>query len=509
MKKSPHLGRLYGPFIYLLICFSGTLSLSGAVVATSVSQWGITWTFSAEHTIGQYANGDWWVLGPVTITAISPESVTVDGWTSNGTQVNPTASKNQGFDSSPKEHSASTGGAWDASLNKHPSFTGTSLVVDAGSVVSSISRGRKAGRPQLDSLAILTVVKTIPAENSFRPGPSADGNSNRVSHWNADDLNYSILHQLTPVSGMPSLSSAASSFERPWVEFVSDNQARYLHASKNQPEYGRDIADVIGNGLLVLHADYTNEAKRMLYIRMVQLGIDIYSACEAGVVWLDLGSINPGRKSPLVLAALALDDAGMAEYADASQHFIFQDDRQTWYVAEEDVGRTLYTADNRPREQYIESDVGLPEWGEQHTKQRVRDGRNWNAYYRVICNGALVTHALAMQLTAGAVELWNWPAFFDYHDRAFEIDKSSAGGTNYLEIWERDAWLAYRSVGPVSIRTWGGFSMDTDGFVNTENWMGWLSAEASPWIYSYSMKKWMYAPEPGENAPGVWAFVRR
>src|SRR5690606_29785791 len=150
------------------------------------------------------------------------------------------------------------------------------------------------------------------------------------------------------------------------------NQARYIHASSNQPEYGRDIADAIGEALIVLHQNYTNEEKRMLYIRLVQLGIDIHSSAKAGNVWLDLGGINPGRKAPLVLAALALNDPDIAEYADASEHFIFQEDRQTWYVTEDDVGRTLYSADNRPREQYTEEHVGLPEWGEQHTKQKIR-----------------------------------------------------------------------------------------------------------------------------------------
>lgn len=497
---------LKSPFTILSVwLISGPGSyLSAQQQTSSISQYGITWTFSQAHTAGQYANGDWWVLGPVSIVSITPESVTADGWTKNGTQVNPTSGKSQGFDSSPQEFSSSTGGAWAPSLNKHPSFTEAPLNLDAGSVVSSISRSRAAGRPQLDTLAILTVVASEPEENSFRPGPSADGNDDRVSFWSADDLDYSFLQSLIPVSGAPSMLSTAAKFQRPWAEFVTDNQARYLHALKNQPEYGRDIANTIGDGLMLLHMDYSMEEKQTLYIRMVQLGIDIYSAAQAGAVWLDLGGINPGRKAPLVLAALALDDSGMAEYADAEQHFIFQDDRQTWYVTQDDVGRSLYTADSRPREEYIQTDVGLPEWGEQHTKQPVRDGRNWNAYYRDICNGALITHALAMQLTAGAVELWNWPAFFDYHDRAFEIDQSNAGGTNKMAVWEREAWNAYRDLGPLELRYWGGFAIDGDGFINTGEWLGWFYANSAPWLYSYSLQKWVYAPDPGSEPSGAW-----
>jgi len=493
-----------------MLIFSIGSSLGAEQKANSVSQWGITWTFSQEHTVGQYANGDWWVLGPVTISSISPESVTVGGWTRNGTQVNPAAIRQQGFDSSPKEFSVLTGITWTASLNQHPSFTGSPLVLGSGSVVSSISRDRAAGRPQLDSLAILTVVKSIPAENSFRPGPSEDGNTDRVSFWNAEDLDYGLLHQLTPVSEMPTLSEAAAMFERPWVEFFVDGEATYIRALQNQPGVGSEGSKAIGEGLLVLHADYTNMEKRSLYIRMVQLGIDIYSAAQSGVVWRDLSATNPGRKAPLVLAALALEDEGMAAYADASQHFIFQEDLQTWYITEADVGRTLYTGDFRQRDPYVEADLGLAEWGDRHTSNPDRDGRNWNIPYRDICNCSLVTHALAMRLTAGAVELWNWPAFFDYHDRAFDLDQSSAGKRNYMEVWERDAWLEYREVGPVeSPLSWGGYPINAEGFFNTGDWLGWFFVEQMPWLYSYSLDGWIYVKDPGAEASGVWAFVRR
>jgi hypothetical protein len=433
--------------LYLLIIINAVQTRVEAEVASSISQWGVTWTFSENETIGQYANGDWWVLGPVTITSISPESVTIDGWTNNGTQVNPTAGKSQGFDSSGKEHSR-TAPAWDPTLNKNPAFTGQPLTLNAGSVVSTISRSRAAGRPQLKAMAILTVVASAPEANSFRPGPSDDGNTARVSFWNADNLDYSILNNLTPTQGMPSIETTEAKFERPWAEFMTDNQARYMRPSDNQPQYGRDYADLVGQGLIVLHMNYTQSEKHDLYVRLVQLGIDIYSAAESGAIWLDLGGINQGHKSPLVLASLALNEPKMADYANAEKHFIFQEDRQTWYVTQADVGRALYHGDKRPREEYIQADVGIPEWGEQHIKQPVRDARNWVAYYRNVNSGSLITHALAMQLTTGAVDLWNWPAFFDYQDRSFLMNESKAGETNYMEVWERTAWNAFRTVGP-------------------------------------------------------------
>ena len=39
----------------------------------SVSQYGITWTFDKPARVGQFINGDWYVVGPVTIKAITPK----------------------------------------------------------------------------------------------------------------------------------------------------------------------------------------------------------------------------------------------------------------------------------------------------------------------------------------------------------------------------------------------------------------------------------------------------
>jgi len=60
----------------------------------SVTQNGITWTFDADCQVGQFYLGDWWVVGPVTISSISP------GWDGqrNGSLIDPDASTDtQGY----------------------------------------------------------------------------------------------------------------------------------------------------------------------------------------------------------------------------------------------------------------------------------------------------------------------------------------------------------------------------------------------------------------------------
>ncbi|MEX0745706.1 MAG: hypothetical protein WD118_08890 [Phycisphaeraceae bacterium] len=48
-------------------------ALEALPLKDSVSQYGITWTFEEPARVGQFVNGDWYVVGPVTIEAIDPK----------------------------------------------------------------------------------------------------------------------------------------------------------------------------------------------------------------------------------------------------------------------------------------------------------------------------------------------------------------------------------------------------------------------------------------------------
>jgi hypothetical protein len=39
----------------------------------SITQYGITWTFAAPARAGRFVNGDWYVVGPVTVKAVDPK----------------------------------------------------------------------------------------------------------------------------------------------------------------------------------------------------------------------------------------------------------------------------------------------------------------------------------------------------------------------------------------------------------------------------------------------------
>jgi hypothetical protein len=418
------------------------MAVSIASAATSVTRFAITWTFSADRQVGQYANGDWWVVGPVTITNISPKSVVSGGRTINGSMVNPNSAQfpSHGLDSAMAE----TGVGFNSSLNVgRPNGNDISasnpLVLQNGtSLVSCVSHPTSTNRPTITDVSILTVVASPPPAGAFRPPYCG---TDKTHYWNKSNLSYGILQKLT-LSGAPTPADMAANFERPWFELGTESAGRYFHPANHQPEYGRDMAYIIGDAMLALHLNYTDAQKELLYIRLVQWGIDLYGCAMTGGMWADNGGLNAGRKGGLVLAALALNDPKILAFADAKKEFIFAEDRQTWYVTQSDVGRAMYNGDGRLRETYRQEHVGLPEWGEKHASQPNRDASNWSAFYRDINYIAHLGEALAIRLTAGGMQAWNWPPFFDYMDRAWSISSSS------MRAFPAAMWRAYRNTTP-------------------------------------------------------------
>lgn len=407
-----------------------------ALAATSVSQFGITWTFDKNYPTGQFANGDYWVVGPVKIVSISPRSSTSGGVTMNGSMINPAVNGSQGYDSRIKNNTYS------ASLNVGASLPltlnpGTSLLSSA-----SYPSWASGDNPQLRTIAILTVLTQPAPTGSFRPPYIG---ADKTLRWNKSQLQYNKLRSLAPVAYTPALATVEQRFERPWIEQKTNWSGRYMHPGENQPTYGRELAHALTDGLLSLQLNYTAAQKEKLLVRLVQYGIDIYGAARNGARWGNDGGHNQGRKMPLLLAGTVLGDSSILAYGDAKKNFIFQEDQQTWYVTSADVGRTLYTADGRPRERYISSDVGTAEWGEKHTGDPSRDGRNWNAYYRNVTGGVTTGHLLVARLM-GLESKWNWPAAFDYYDRYWAIEgKNSSTGANSIQPFVASMWKAYRN----------------------------------------------------------------
>ena len=285
--------------------------------ADQVTQHGITWTFDTDYEVGQFANGDYWVVGPVTIVAIDPPSVIAGGRTMHGSMINPSPldGSDQGYDSAMygTYGPAYTEGLNAARPNGQDLTGGNPLVVPSGSsLVSTISHPNPGERPQLLTAAILTVVDAVVPAGSFRPPYS--GNDKSVPA-NISQIDADKLEVFAPVPSTPTMATVERYFERPWIDHVPNWTGRYIHPSDNMPDYGRDMASRVGEGALMLHLNFPYAEKESLLIRYLQLGIDWYGVLLDGGEnnWPPNGGHASGRKWPIVFAGLVLGIDGMKD----------------------------------------------------------------------------------------------------------------------------------------------------------------------------------------------------
>lgn len=432
------------PLSSVLQCiFCLSLTLSGGA-ATSVTQFGVTWEFDKDYTTGQFVNGDYYVVENSPGEGVILKRMTPD-WdgTRNGAEINPDFWGSQGFDSRMKNNQFSS------DLNIADDLP---IKLETGtSVLKSIGKSDQAvgDKPQLETIAILTVLDKVPAPGSFRPFYQ---NADKTVRYNASDLDFSILRSLkrSKVSNVPNLDSVAAKFERPWIEIHGSWVGRYTHPEKNMPTYGREMAYALGDGLLSLQLDYSNEKKRETYIRLVQIGLDIYGAILNGGSWDADGGHNQGRKMPLILAALALGDEEMLQFGNKEHFYKFQEDQQTFYVSQTEVDMTAssrWTPDKRGGTPipYTASDIGTPEWGFKHKKEPNRDNKLWTTYYRDVSGSATLPHVLTAHLM-GVEDIWNHPPLFDYYTERYwtKEEKKRSNTVNEIKLFYASMWDNFR-----------------------------------------------------------------
>jgi hypothetical protein len=456
--------------IFLMVVGYLAIVTNTATAATEIAQFGITWTFNKNlstdgaagtYQYGQFVNGDYWVVGPVTIIGINPPSTDIGGRIMNGSMINPSPTNyNQGYDN------AMYANTYSSSLNKAFNVSpGSPLVLPSGSsLVSTISLPTASARPQLKGASILTVLSSAPAVGSFRPPYSG---TNKTIKFNKSGLSYSPLKSLAAVTGTPVLADVERQFERPWIDHQGSWVGRYQHPADNMPDYGQYMSTQIGDAVLMLNLNFTNTQKEKLLIRLVQLGIDFYGIAQAGGSWSADGGHGMGRLLPIQLVGLVLGDADMLAAAELTNpnvvesaafspqlpKVIFQELQNTFYVDALSVSITqnntpvAWAPDNdgdgvteRTPLPYTTKDIGLPEFGIRHLELPQRDNRNFDTIstYRSINGAASTSHALAA-LILGIKADWKHNVFFDYIDRWFTLT---------------DGYQAYQSIGPFCHNMW-------------------------------------------------------
>ncbi len=556
----------------ILLTLIGTVSTA---TCSSIEQFGITWTFDINYECGQFANGDYWVVGPVVINSIDPPSAyatvsdnidnigsgpfksypypqvtsnatwsitnvygsiratiltentqemtsgmsllvsdttnptinnkafkvfkvventsfsiylqqsngSLDNWGNytttvggtfggriiNGSMINPTVSNGnkQGYDSYIGSYTPSLNVAWDVNSSN------PLIVPVSSSLISTISTYPSA-KQRLKTAAVLTVLSAVPPANSFRPPYLG---TDKTIRYNSDTVmaRINLLPKLAVPAGTtaPSLASVERMFERVWLLHQAGYGVTYLVPTENSPDYGRDICVNEGKGALALLLDYTDEQKLPLLKKYTQVGIDLYQYVldDANNWWSPDGAILSGRKFPIIFAGYMLDDPGMLGIGSlGTTEFYFQEDAQTFYVAEENIGKYftdpysnpplnhIYGFDGDQGEAndtnvYTSEEIGMPEWGIKHntnhyggTEGLAFDRVRWGANYRGVNGYSWPGIALAVNIL-GLREEWNHNAFFDYMDRYMDVTapKGEYPINRSMDSFAEKMWDTYRA----------------------------------------------------------------
>ena len=431
-------------------------------------------------------SGDYWVVGPVVITDISPNSVVMDmsgsvstpGRIINGSMINPLPEngRTQGYDSFMYVWHGGTlrgypqGTNYDESMNVarsggNPISAEVPLNVPVSSSLISTIAEIPTIRESLKTATVLTVVASAPAPGSFRPPYSG---TDKTINFNVSTLSevgkgYDLLETLPLVGELPnpSVEILESRFSHVWLDHIPGFGARYCHPTDNMQDYSRDISRDVSNVALYLNLDLTDETKEILLIGMVQLGIDNYRNIELGLDidtgnWIPNEGQNMGRKLPIVFAGRMLGGTIGAYSTRADKMLnipvwdpeievgnfnpVFQEDLQYWVVTYEDTQRVVVGTNTNPDlEQYSAEHIGLPEWGTRHlgpVANITKDDASWEANYRDICGIGMTGTALAVHIM-GLEEAWGNDVFLDYHDRWWEHTgwDSSSLGTFIKTMW--------------------------------------------------------------------------
>lgn len=362
--------------------------------------------FDGRYKVGTFANGDYWVLGPVTITRITPDSTNGHhGW-----QVNPSLGGEQSFDRRV--------GKYNATLMPALPYTAK----HGESIVKTISIVPADRRPYIKSAVVLTIVGEIPPNNGasvFRPPYVGD---EKPYHY-LSEINCSLIpvYNISRVNHVPTLQTVHQWFGKVQLDHFGDSRNQEARPVENLPDYGAAIATRTANAALRLMLGGPEEEYIPALLAYLQCGLDYYYMMKDGWIWGRGSGESPGNKLPVVFFVTVMGNEEMKDrvrntrmYEDYHVSYgrngiaLFGDwgwgSRGAFSPTEEEYWRMVaYDSGSRTNYDpygYIDGGLLPGQW------------------YQFCCTSLpFKGTALALLLMPALREVWNPEALFDYADR--------------------------------------------------------------------------------------------
>ena len=453
---------------FLFLCFAQNPFAQPIKIEnrSSVSQYGITWTFDKPAKTGQFITGDWWVIGPVTIIKITPApgptrsdtmnikknrwndtSLKLDTTMRNGSMIVLKAGRTQGYDSRSgsfrKSDPISLPFKLAPQLSLISSISNTTLPVD-NFCTNMMWENEKKSQVVMKAAAVLTCLSEVPPGDAFRP-PYV-GTEKPI--FQAKNIKWNLLPKLQSPAGaeVPSWHEFERYFQRPWLDHLMSWEQQELVPNENGPNYGREHARLVSIASLMVMLDVPVEKKKTLTIEFIQRGIDLYGIAMNGGFWNEGGGHSSGRKWPIVFASLLLNNPTLLKLPATA---VFQEDTQTYYgkgwFGQHVLWQMIFhhgkrdTYEEKPPEQWAKWD-------------------STSESYRLCCNAVAWTGTALAARYMKAIKPWSHDAFFDYIERWMREDdpyESARGGrrrpraeTTTNDPFVTAMWKAHRKNAP-------------------------------------------------------------
>lgn len=438
-------------FISVFSCTkASTPPPSGLPLLDSVSVDGVTWRFLQKAPVGRFINGDYYVVGNVTVKSVRPlPTAERNGSVLNLPVTNQEAS---GFDSRvvSGRFRANLRARFPLAMKPGDALISSISLDTIGSIEPWLREGNNE-KPEspVKTVSVLTCLAAPVATDAFRP--SYCDRKQKIYH--ADSLRRGLLPSLPKVDAIPDIKTWASHFRRPWLDVCFFG---FDAATEYQAVYGREVARSVGMGTLMLMCDFSRAEKESLLIYTVQYGIDLWGIARAGYPgWQAFGGHGSGRKWPIVFAGIMLGDKAMQSPEKSLPNVQFGEDMQTMYETCWTGAKVVYAGHQGVwKGKPVSSD---PNWGPYERLQPSQwpcgEGNDClGENYRRCCTSiAWVGEALAARIMH-AKKLWDHDAFFDYINRWMNENDSTAVQTikrqrdlDYSEDWQRQGqcWDAF------------------------------------------------------------------